>query len=130
MQILLGWVVGAAAAEVRLGDEHAEASAELVEQGVQLPAIGGRVERPAAQADVGALGHREADEAHARVAVLVLLRAGHGAGQALLAVEAEARGDDDVPLLVASECGPQGFLDRFGAGGGPHHVLQALATGA
>ena len=122
-------MVGAAAAEVRLGDEHGQPPAELVQQGVQLAAVRRRVERPAALAHVGALGHREADEADARVAVVVGLAAGDGAGQALLAVEAVARGQDHVARPVARQGRPQRLLDRLGAGRGPQHLFQPLAAG-
>src|SRR5436305_389006 len=83
-----------AAAQVRLGDERAEPPAELMTQRFQFALVRRGIERPAAQADVGAFGHREADEVDARVAVVVRLAAGDGPRQALLAVEAVAGGED------------------------------------
>ena len=62
-------MVGAAAAEVRLGDQRADLAAELVEQGVEFLLIRGGIERCVAHRNIAALGHRERDEAHARVAL-------------------------------------------------------------
>ena len=129
LQIGLRRMVRAAAAEVGLGDQHAETTTELMDQGVQFAPIGRQVERLAAHGHVGALGHRKGDEADARIAVPVGLAAGDGAGQALLAVEAEARGQDDVAAAVAGQGGPQRLLNPFGTGRGPQHLFHAPAAG-
>ena len=49
-----------------------------------------------AASDADALVVRKADESDPRVALVVVLAAGDGAGQALLAVKAVARGEDDI----------------------------------
>ena len=122
-------VEGAAAAEVRLGDQYGQPPAELVQQRVQFAAVRRQVERPAAHLHVHALGRREADEADARVAVAVGFGAGDGAGQALLAVKAVARGHDHVARPVAGQRRPQRLLDRLGTRCGPHHLFQPPAAG-
>src|SRR5208282_4360556 len=100
----------------RLGDQGAEPSAELLVQRSQFPLIGGRIEGPAAHADVAALLHGEADEAYAWVAVMIGLGAGNRAGQALLPVKALARGQDHVTIWLHGECAPEGFLNRLRSG--------------
>ena len=117
----------AAAAEVRLGDEGAELGPVGVPEGVEFPAVRGRVERVVPLAHVPALLPGEADEVNPRVALRVGLRPGDGAGQALLAVEAVAGGQHQRP--VAGHAGPQGFLHRLGPGRRPQHLLQPPAAG-
>ena len=58
------------------------------------------------------------------------LAAGHGAGQPLLAVKAVARGEDHVRARPAIHRGPEGFLNRLAAAGGPQHLLAARAARA
>ena len=71
------------------------------------------VEGPVAHRHVGALLHRETDEADARIAFLVGFAAGDGTGDAFLTVKAEPGGEDDVAVLVAGQRRPQSFLNRF-----------------
>src|SRR5262249_41608306 len=122
------WVVRAAAAEVRLGDEHTEPAAELLQECFQLAAVGSQVDRRIALADVAALLAREADEADARVAVMVGLAAGHGPGESLLAVKAVARGDDHLARGIPGEGGPERLLNRLRARRRPEDLFQALAA--
>ncbi len=63
--------------------------------------------------DVVDLGHWEADEADARVAVVIRLSAGDRAGKALFSVEAVPRGKNHVAFFVAVQAGPKGLLDGF-----------------
>ncbi len=86
------------------------------------------VERLAAQTDVGALGHGETDEAHARIALAVRFAAGDRAGESFLAVEAEARGEDHVAGSIAGQGRPECLLNRLGSRSRPHHLLQAFAA--
>ena len=75
-------------------------------RGFELGADKVGVERAARTSRRRALGHREADEADARVALAVGLAAGHGAGQPFLAVEAVARGEDHVAIW-SRQAGPE-----------------------
>lgn len=117
-----------AAAEIRLRAKTSDARAELVPNPLQLRPIRREVERLAAAGDVLTFRRRKADEADARVAVGVGLRAGDRAGEAFLAVKAGPRGKQDV-AAVERERRPQGFLDRFAAAGRPQNLLHAAAAG-
>ena len=125
-----GGVVRSSAAEVRLRDECADLAPELVEQGVQLGFVGGRVEDVASLAQIPALGHREGDELHTRVALGVGLRAGHRVRQPLLAVETVPRSQNHRPGAIPRHRRPEGFLNRLGAGRGPHHLFHPRSAGA
>src|SRR5439155_21409565 len=78
LQILLGWMERAAAAQVRLGDQRAEPATELVVQLLQLALVRRGMKRPVAHAGVGTLLHGKTDEAHPGIAVVIGLAAGHG----------------------------------------------------
>ena len=82
-------------------------------QRLQLLAIEARIKRPAAHADIGTFGAREADETHARVAVMICLAPRYRARESLLAMEAVARRDDDVACVIARQRGPEGLLNRL-----------------
>ena len=96
LQIRLRRVVRAAAAEVRLGDQDADLAAELLAAGRRAPSrYGARIERRVAhrrRRGTPAIGKlmKRTRGSRSRSA----LAAGDGAGQALLAVEAEPRGQD------------------------------------
>ncbi len=70
---------------------------------------------------------REVDEADARVAIAIFLAAGDGAGQTLLAVKAEPRGENHLLTGATLQRAPERLLYGFAAAGGPYHLL---ATGA
>src|SRR5436190_1724801 len=122
-------MVRAAAAEVRFGDERANTRAEFRVQRVQLFAVRSRVERSVTHRDVEAFAHREADEAHAWIALAIGFRAGHGAGKTLLTVKTETRSEDHVTAAIAAHRAPQRLLDRFRSRGGPHDLFESCAAG-
>ena len=89
LQVFLLRMIRAAAAQVRLGDQAADPAAILGGQRGQL--VFDTASRSSGWRRRATLWHssrRKADEAHARIALGILLAAGHGAGQALLAVKA------------------------------------------
>src|SRR5207249_4894300 len=110
LQIGIGGVVRAATAQVWLGDEKAEPPAELAFQRFQLLTVGSGVEDAFAHGDVRTFLHRKTDETYSWIAFLISLAAGHRAGQALLAVKAEAGRHHHVAGLVTGQCGPEGLL--------------------
>src|SRR5262249_573680 len=107
---------------------HAETTAELMTQRLQLALIRSWIERPIAQAHISTLLHGKADEAHAGIAVVIFFASSDGSRETLLAVKTVARGDDHLASRVACQGRPERFLDRLGAGSCPEHLLQAPAS--
>ncbi len=96
---------------------------------MQFGDVGGEVERLLAVGERVALLAREADEANARIAFGVALAAGDGAGEALLAVEAEAGGQDHLPRRILSERRAEGLDAPFAAAGRPDDLFETPAAG-
>jgi hypothetical protein len=127
LQIRRGRVIRAAAAEVGLGDQAGD-SARVGRDRLELRTVRRRIEGRVAKGEIAALVLRKRDEAHARVAVLVALAARDRLGEPLLAVKAIPRRDDEIARRVGCERGPEGFLDRLGAGRRPHDLFEPLAA--
>src|SRR5579864_2124204 len=106
-------MIRSAAAQIRLGNQRADFAAELRPELIQFPAIRRQVAWLAAQADIAAFGHWKADEAYARIAVVIGFAASDGASQALLTVKAVARGQDHGPVAVAGQGSPERLLNGF-----------------
>src|SRR6202451_772033 len=99
-------MVAAGRAQIRLCDEAARPRSDLLPQPVKLRLVWREVERFVIARDIVHFGPRKADEADARVAVMVGLAAAHRAGQPLLAVKAIPRRQNDVASRIALEARP------------------------
>src|SRR5687768_12785180 len=108
-------MVRTAAPEIRLGDETANLAAKLLMNLIEFSQIGRQIKRLPPAFQRTAFVSRKTDKPHARVAFRILLAAGHGAGQSLLAVEPMARGKNHLPRRVLCERHPQRLDDPFAA---------------
>src|SRR6516225_9013621 len=121
-------MIRTAAAQIWFCNQHIQAPTKPMPERFQFQTIGGWIERLTALADIRTFLHGKADEAHARVPVVIGFAAGDSAGQPFLAVKAVTCGNDHIPATIPCQGSPQSFLNRLGAGGGPEDLLQALST--
>ena len=114
-QIAFGRMIRAAASQIRLRNKDPQLPTILSPQALQLFAVRRRIKRLFTQADIRALRHRKANEAHARVAIVVGLASRDGASQSFFAMKTITSGNDHLSIPVPSQGGPERFLNRLRA---------------
>ena len=118
-----------AAAQIWFGDQAADPGAKFVPQAFEFGLVGTQIKRLPPALGVDALFARKGNEADPRIAFVIGLAAGHGAGQPLLAVKAMPRGEDDVFARPAIERGPKSLLNGFATAGRPQNLFAARTAG-
>ena len=115
LQISRRGMEAAATPQVGFCNQAVQAAAILLPQAVEFLLIFSQIDRLAVLRDIINFRHWKTNELHPRIPVLVGLGTSHSPGESLFPVKTVPRGEDQIPLFIPMQAGPQCLLHGFGA---------------